>query len=94
MSLLTVTDAATAANAAPESTNVSTVLDEQRAKVNAMPFIPRYDTENSEPETQRRKTTKLSREDLKTFGFGDTKEMVTQLEATRAGISIELEPVA
>ena len=94
VSLLTVTDAATAANAAPESTNVSTVLDEQRAKVNAMPFIPRYDTENSEPETQRRKTTKLSREDLKTFGFGDTKEMVTQLEATRAGISIESEPVA
>ena len=84
VSLLTVTDAATAAAAAPESATVAAALEEKRPKANAMLFVPGYEESAESPEKPRRKTTKLSREDLKKFGYGDMKTMVMELETARA----------
>ena len=68
VTLLTVTDPATAAAAAPESENVAVVPEEGQKKANAMLFVPGYDKESAPPEKTKRKTTKLSRDDLKKYG--------------------------
>ena len=68
VTLLTVTDPATAAAAAPESENVAVVPEEGQKKANAMLFVPGYDEESAPPEKTKRKTTKLSRDDLKKYG--------------------------
>jgi hypothetical protein len=78
VTLLTVTDPATAAAAAPESENVAVVLEEGQKKANAMLFVPGYDKESAPPEKTKRKTTKLSRDDLKKYG--DDSEAMDILE--------------
>ena len=85
VTLACVTDAETAGLSAPESTIVPFV-EADKPKVNAMVFVPGY-TEENDAEPAKRKTQKLSPEDLKKFGFGDPKEMVEQLKATRAAVN-------
>jgi len=68
VTLLTVTDPATAAAAAPESENVDVIPEEGQKKANVMLFVPGYDEKSAAPEKAKRKTTKLSRDDLKKYG--------------------------
>ena len=88
VTLMCVTDAETAGLPAPESSIVPFV-EADKPKANAMLFVPGYaeDAADAQPEPAKRKTQKLSPEDLKKFGFGDPKEMVEQLKVTREAMN-------
>ena len=78
VTLLTVTDAETAAAPAPESKTVPVVSEEPLHKSNPMMFVPGY---AAGEEQTKRKTTKLSREDLKNFGNDDLQAVATEERA-------------
>jgi len=94
VSLLCITDAETAALPAPESTSVPFV-EADKPKVNAMLFVPGYTGEGA-VETAKRKTQKLTSDDLKKFGFGDPKAMVEQLNELKVsrGVGTSGAPMA
>ena len=77
VTLLTVTDAETAAAPAPESKTVPVVSEDPLHKSNPMLFVPGY---VAGEEQTKRKTTKLSRDDLKNFGNDDTQAIVATEE--------------
>lgn len=79
VTLLCVTDADVAIAAAPESRTVQFVQEEPKQKVNPMLFVPGYEDDSA----PKRKTQKLSRDDLKKFGYGDMKTMVVEQEVAR-----------
>ena len=79
VTLLCVTDADVAIAAAPESKTVQYVQEEPKQKVNPMLFVPGYEDDSA----PKRKTQKLSRDDLKKFGYGDMKTMVVEQEVAR-----------
>lgn len=79
VTLLCVTDADVAIAAAPESKTVEFIQEEPKQKVNPMLFVPGYEDDSA----PKRKTQKLSRDDLKKFGYGDMKTMVVEQEVAR-----------